>query len=36
MWWKGDNITMYFVIYKLRIFPQLSKIVINNEMQKQT
>ena len=25
---------MYFVIYKPRIFPQLSKIVIDNEMQK--
>ena len=32
---KGaSNITMYFVIYKPRILPQLSKIAVDNEKQK--
>ena len=30
----GGNITMYFVICKPRIFPQLSKIAVDNEKQK--
>ena len=30
----GDDVTMYFVIYKPRIFPQFSKIEIDNEKQK--
>ena len=34
LWKGGGKITMSFVIYKLRIFPQLFKIVIDNEKQK--
>ena len=30
----GGDVTMYFVIYKPRIFPQLSKIAVDNEKQK--
>ena len=30
----GGDVTMFFVIYKPRIFPQLSKIAVDNEKQK--